>query len=109
MKNIELKIVGGFFAILVIVVIIAFWYDNSKDISKTDIAVQLAVDSVKSDYSKKLQEHEDSIQRAALKRDSLWQIALQAKQAEANKYYNANIKNATTINELKANMPSPLS
>ena len=61
MKNIELKIVGGFFAILVIVVIIAFWRDDSKDVSKTDVAVQLAIDSIKSDYKNKMEQREDSI------------------------------------------------
>lgn len=107
MKNIELKIVGGFFAILLIVVIIAFWTENHKETSKIDVAVQLAIDSVKSDISKQTQQREDSIQREALKRDSLWQIALQAKQAEANKYYNANVKNANTIKELKEKYAEP--
>ena len=37
----------------------------------------------------------------------MWQIALQAKQAEANKYYNANVKSAKTIQELKAKYTDP--
>lgn len=75
--------------------------------SALDVAVQQAIDSVKSAYSRQLQQHEDSIQQAAIQRDELWQKALQAKQAEANKYYNANIKNATTIKELKAKYAEP--
>ena len=107
MKNIELKIVGVFFAILLIVVIIAFWTENRKETSKIDVAVQLAIDSIKSDYTNKQKQKEDSIQRAAMHRDSLWQIALQAKQAESNKYYNANVKSAKTIQELKAKYTDP--
>ena len=107
MKNIELKIVGGFFAILVIVVIIAFWRDDSKDVSKTDVAVQLAIDSIKSDYKNKLEQHEDSIQRAALHRDSLWKIAYEDAQRKANKYEKENQKSARTIQELKAKYAEP--
>ena len=107
MKNIELKIVGGFFAILVIVVIIAFWRDDSKDVSKTDVAVQLAIDSIKSDYKNKLEQHEDSIQRAALHRDSLWKIAYEDAQRKANKYEKENQKSARTIQEIKAKYAEP--
>lgn len=107
MKNIELKIVGGFFAILVIVVIIAFWRDNSKDVSKTDVAVQLAIDSIKSDYKNKLEQREDSIQRAALHRDSLWKIAYDDAQRKANKYEKENQKSERTIQQLKAKYAEP--
>ena len=107
MKNIELKIVGGFFAILVIVVIIAFWRDDSKDVSKTDVAVQLAIDSIKSDYKNTLEQREDSIQRAALHRDSLWKIAYEDARRKANKYEKENQKSARTIQELKAKYAEP--
>ena len=79
----------------------------SGEVSKMDVSLQQAIDSVKSAYTQQLQQHEDSLQQAAIQRDELWQKALKAKQAEANKYYNANIKNATTIKELKAKYAEP--
>lgn len=79
----------------------------SGEVSKIDVAVQLAIDSVKSAYSHQLQQHEDSIQQAAIQRDELWQKALKAKQSEANKYYNANVKNTKTIQELKSKYAEP--
>ena len=107
MKNIEIKIVGGFFLVLIIIVAVAFWRDDSKDVSKTDVAVQLAIDSIKSDYKNKLEQREDSIQRAALHRDSLWKIAYDDAQRKANKYEKENQKSARTIQELKAKYAEP--
>ena len=107
MKNIELKIVGVFFAILLIVVIIAFWTENRKETSKVDVAVQLAIDSVKSDTSKQIQQREDSIQREALHRDSLWKIAYDDANRKANKYEKENKKSEKTIQDLKAKYAEP--
>ena len=107
MKNIEIKIVGGFFLVLIIIVAVAFWRDDSKDVSKTDVAVQLAIDSIKSNYKNKMVQREDSIQRAALHRDSLWKIAYEDARRKANKYEKENQKSARTIQELKAKYAEP--
>lgn len=79
----------------------------NNEVGTTDVAIQQAIDSVKTAYSKQLQQHEDSIQQAAMQRDKLWQLALRTEQNKANKYYNANVKNATTIKELKAKYAEP--
>ena len=105
--KIATNILIGFFTVLIVIVIIAFWHDDSKDVSKTDVAVQLAIDSIKSDYKNKLEQREDSIQRAALHRDSLWKIAYDDAQRKANKYEKENQKSARTIQELKAKYAEP--
>jgi len=75
--------------------------------SEMDVAVQLAVDSIKEQHKHEMEQREDSIQRAAIERDSLYQIALDAEQAKANKYYNANLKTENKLKALKEKYAEP--
>ena len=80
---------------------------TGKEVSKTDVAVKLAIDSLNSLYKKQSEQREDSIQREALHRDSLWKIAYDDASRKANKYEKANQKSEKTIQELKVKYAEP--
>ena len=78
MKNIEIKILGAFFAVLIVIVVVAFW-KQPEGTSREDVAIQLVIDSLKAQHAKQLTALEDSIQKAAYTNIALLE-------AEKNKY-----------------------
>ena len=85
MKNIELKIVGGFFGILLIIVVIAFWTEDRKETSEMDVAIQLAIDSVKEAHANDIIAHEDSVQKIAYSNLALLQSEKDKETAKTKK------------------------
>jgi len=107
MKNIELKIVGGFFLVLITVIVIAFWRDGSKDTSREQVITNLVSDSLNSRWTAKLRSVEDSLQRAYQVRDSAWNIAYNNKKTEADKYKKQADRTTEQYNELKEKYAEP--
>lgn len=85
MKNIELKIVGGFFLVLVTVIVIAFWRDGSKDTSREQVVIQQVIDSLTEKHNNELIAREDSIQLQAYNNIALLQAEKDKEAAKSKK------------------------
>lgn len=85
MKNIELKIVGGFFLVLVTVIVIAFWRDGSKDVNREQVVIQQVIDSLTERHNNELIAREDSIQRIAYNNIALLQAEKDKEAAKSKK------------------------
>lgn len=102
MKNIEIKIVGGFFAVILIVVIIAFWRDGSKDVSREQVVIQQVIDSLTKRHNAEIIAREDSIQREAYSNIALLQAEKDKQKAIATKAEKKLKEQSNTIQELEA-------
>lgn len=85
MKNIEIKIVGGFFAILALVVIIAFWRDGSKNVNREQVVIQQVIDSLTEKHNNELIAREDSLQLQAYNNIALLQLERDKEAAKSKK------------------------
>ena len=102
MKNIEIKIVGGFFAILALVVIIAFWRDGSKDVNREQVVIQQVIDSLTEKHNNELIAREDSIQKAAYSNIALLQAEKDKEAAKSKKLERKLSDLNKTVSELEA-------
>ena len=102
MKNIEIKIVGGFFAILFLVVIIAFWRDGSKDVNREQVVIQQVIDSLTERHNAEIIAREDSIQKAAYSNIALLQAEKDKEAAKSKKLERKLSDLNKTVSELDA-------
>lgn len=84
MKNEAIKFVGGFFLVIIVVLIVSFWR-GGKETTQADVSMQLLRDSLKTAYLSDKIAIEDSLQKQLELRDEVWQLALDAEKGKTKK------------------------
>ena len=100
MKNEVIKFVGGFFLVIIVVLIVSFWR-GGKETTQTDISMQLLRDSLKTAYLSDKIAIEDSLQKQLELRDEVWQLALDAEKGKTKKAKLTLGEQSKTIKELE--------